>query len=72
QEIQPDPTLQDAPQVPEAVALAPRIIPQRLQRLKEDVRRFEVSLGEQSELLERIHSDQARFSMVDRVTQLIE
>ncbi|GJV17596.1 hypothetical protein Tco_1362919 [Tanacetum coccineum] len=27
QEIMPDPTLQDAPQVPEAVALAPRIIP---------------------------------------------
>ncbi|GKE87893.1 hypothetical protein Tco_1565368, partial [Tanacetum coccineum] len=54
-------------------ATIPRTIPQRLQRLEEEVYRLRESLGEQRMLLERMSSDQARFSswMFDRITQLM-
>ncbi|GJY35663.1 hypothetical protein Tco_0421041 [Tanacetum coccineum] len=49
-------------QAPQAVAPIPRTIPQRLQRLEEEVHGLCESLGEQRMLLERMGSDQERFS----------
>ncbi|GJV51930.1 hypothetical protein Tco_1447671 [Tanacetum coccineum] len=69
EDVQPGPT----PQIPQAVALAHMTIPQRLQRLEEEVHRLHESLGEQRVLLEMMSGDHDRLStwMVARMGQLM-
>ncbi|GJV71091.1 hypothetical protein Tco_1491086 [Tanacetum coccineum] len=69
-----DPTPIQPQQMPQAADPAPRTMPQRMQRLKEEVHRLRESLREQQVLLKRVSGDQERVTtwVVDRITRLMQ
>ncbi|GJR02732.1 hypothetical protein Tco_0525716 [Tanacetum coccineum] len=70
--VQADPTPVHAPQAPSA-APRPRSMPQKIQRLEEEVRGVRESLAEQRVLVGRMSGEQSRLSgwVADNITQLL-
>ncbi|GKC83166.1 hypothetical protein Tco_1138883 [Tanacetum coccineum] len=72
--VQANLTLIEAAQIPQAAALAPRTMPQRMARLEKEVHGLREILGEQRAVLDGMSRDFSRFTMwtVGHLSQLLD